>query len=239
MLKKYIIITVMTAAVITGSILTGAIDVNSENVKGTADMFCWWKFDEESGNAAKDSSKNGIDGEIIGNAVWKKGKTGGAIYLNGKTCVANKKLKEEEWPEFTVAVWVKAESLENITKQGIFYNNKKISTFPSFQIDIFPSKGSKIYRYLGGTGEEKFKITMGELTLEWVHLAVTYDGNTTKLYYNGEQTGSSKGGANEFSQIVVGVTRKFNNYFKGLIDDLRVYKKALNPEEIKNLASGE
>jgi len=42
------------------------------------DLVGWWPFDETSGNVARDGSRQGNDGTIVGSAVWVSGRIAGA-----------------------------------------------------------------------------------------------------------------------------------------------------------------
>jgi hypothetical protein len=70
----------------------------------------------------------------------------------------------------------------------------------------------------------------------WTHIATTYDGATQRLYVNGTlvatraQTGNIavSGGA-----LRIGGNNAWaGEFFQGLIDDVRVYRRALSAEEI-------
>ncbi|NOZ79185.1 MAG: LamG domain-containing protein, partial [Acidobacteria bacterium] len=68
----------------------------------------------------------------------------------------------------------------------------------------------------------------------WVHLAGTYDGQTLRLYQNGEFVGSLSDPGNMHSCFVGNVGR----YFNGLIDEVRVFDRALSADEIRSLYLG-
>jgi len=75
---------------------------------------------------------------------------------------------------------------------------------------------------------------------EWVHMALVYDGNDagnwSYAYANGEQVGS------QLVQLNTVDTRSFRigiwstTTFDGLIDDLRLYSRALSQAEVASLA---
>ena len=48
-----------------------------------ADLVGWWKFDEDSGNTAMDSSGNGFDILLPDITTWEDGLFGGAAHFHG------------------------------------------------------------------------------------------------------------------------------------------------------------
>ena len=70
----------------------------------------------------------------------------------------------------------------------------------------------------------------------WTHLAATYDGATLRLYVNGAQVGSkavSGAIATSTGPLRIGGDSIWGEYFSGLLDDVRVYKRALSASEIQ------
>jgi hypothetical protein len=69
----------------------------------------------------------------------------------------------------------------------------------------------------------------------WTHLAATYDGATLRLYVNGAQqatravTGPLQTSA---GPLRIGGNGVWDEWFAGLIDDVRVYNRALSPTEV-------
>lgn len=75
---------------------------------------------------------------------------------------------------------------------------------------------------------------------EWVFLASVYDQTrkTTTLYVNGTRKvaeNAEMGGGHAYLRI--GANPSFGEHFTGLIDEVRVYGRALNPTEIEGLRS--
>lgn len=74
---------------------------------------------------------------------------------------------------------------------------------------------------------------------QWYYLTGTYDGSKIRLYVDGKEVGEqnySSGFGASSSQFVVGKAQVNGpGYFNGLIDELRIYNRALNESEIKTL----
>jgi hypothetical protein len=70
----------------------------------------------------------------------------------------------------------------------------------------------------------------------WTHLAVTYDGSMLRMFVNGVQvssralTGSMPATA---SPLRIGGNSVWGEYYRGLIDEVRVYNRALTGAEIQ------
>jgi TolB protein len=73
-------------------------------------------------------------------------------------------------------------------------------------------------------------------TKQWSHLAATFDGKELRLYVNGQLKESR---ASQFATIVhngvvrSGVDNLKNTHFAGLIDELRIYRRALTAEDVR------
>jgi len=97
---------------------------------------------------------------------------------------------------------------------------------------------------LGTWGTLQELTSFGTIGTEWTHIAATYDGTTMKIYINGVKD------ANEVSTVIsifegtaplmFGVHPAYithgwvPGYFKGLIDEVRIWNGALSADEIKS-----
>jgi hypothetical protein len=69
----------------------------------------------------------------------------------------------------------------------------------------------------------------------WTHLAVTYDGGRYRLYVGGRQASSrSASGAilRTTDPLWIGGNHPYGEYFRGVIDEVRVYDRALSRSEV-------
>jgi hypothetical protein len=88
--------------------------------------------------------------------------------------------------------------------------------------------------YVGGERDARASAPIP--TGAWTHLAATYDGATVRLYVNGTQVRAlSASGAMTVSTgpLKIGGNAIWSEWFAGLIDDVRVYNRALTAAEIQ------
>ncbi len=73
---------------------------------------------------------------------------------------------------------------------------------------------------------------------EWFQVVGTYDGTTMRLYKNGLEIGSIAQSGNlktGTDPVAIGNTPATGRQFDGIIDDVRIYDRALSADEIKRL----
>lgn len=85
-----------------------------------------------------------------------------------------------------------------------------------------------------GTSQVKLTSKSTFTTNTWYHIAATYDGAAMKLYINGNlDTSAAMTGSFVANEIFyLGYSWDANRNMNGLLDELRVWKKALSPSEI-------
>jgi hypothetical protein len=93
------------------------------------------------------------------------------------------------------------------------------------------------YGIIFSNGAERETGGGGRIALNtWTHLATTYDGQTIRLYKNGTLVSSTnyQGSIVTSDQplVIGGNSVWWNEYFRGVIDEVRVYSRPLSGEEI-------
>ncbi|MFT4302998.1 MAG: LamG domain-containing protein [Candidatus Woesearchaeota archaeon] len=71
----------------------------------------------------------------------------------------------------------------------------------------------------------------------WNHICLTYHNNNATLYANGTQVATESKNWNTTENVArIGQqTNELNEFWKGSIDDVRIYNRALSEQEIKRL----
>jgi hypothetical protein len=182
---------------------------------------------DSSGSSHNGTAVNGLTPTTgkFGNA----GSFGSGKYVDAGTINAT-------GTELTMSVWVKPNSFQN--------NFPYISTLMGEE-----GGGSSVMSLrLGDAGlaNNKPQFSVGNLvtlsansginTGSWYHIVGVYDGSTTKLYINGvlDATTSTSGTYNVNTNFAIGKTLD-GRYLDGLMDDVRVYNRALSATEVTEL----
>ena len=195
-----------------------------------AELMVQWNLDEGSGTIVSDTSGNGRDGIFNGEPQWVAGhNSAGALHFDGvDDFVVHDLGQTETFPTFSVAFWVKADTLGQPVYASPFTGHYPNSA--GFQVDVDGGNPGN-YRINPNSGNQ---FAFGPVTLDWVHLALTGEGTSMNLYYNGELAGSNTLVDTDvvFNQFAIGVNRNRNWWFACTIDDLRVYDHILSEAEI-------
>ncbi|MFG2037519.1 LamG-like jellyroll fold domain-containing protein [Dactylosporangium sp. NPDC048998] len=201
-------------------------------------LIAGYKFDAGSGTTVTDSSGNNNTGTITG-ATWVTGKYGGALSFNGTSDIVRIPASATLTPStgLTLAAWIQPTGTQNgwrtvMQKENdAWFLNASNSTGPLYPAGgITTTTGSTAY--CSGTSASPLNT--------WTHIALTYDGTNLRLYVNGVQvsTKAISGGLQQTSNpLSIGGNAPYGEYFKGLIDEARVYNRALTQAEIQTVMS--
>jgi len=126
---------------------------------------------------------------------------------------------------YTISLWAKPASSGPYEAIFSSYNN----SVRGFQIDF---DGSNFH--IRKSSGDNIVLSTAQLEV-WTFIAFTYDGTNSIAYINNESPVSDAGGTTEFNRFRIGMNRAGSAYYKGVIDELRIYNRALTASEISSL----
>jgi hypothetical protein len=212
---------------------------NTKLDKGSRKLVGKWKFDEGLGSSALDSSGNGNDGSLKGQARWvANGKAGFALDFNGKDSYVE--IPDSESLQIpnsaTVSIWVYPRSYPN-DKPTILC---KGGNHQDFDI-IMQKENGGVWWYLSSVATDYVVTTSNPIPIgQWTHLAVTYKADDSiAIYVNGELSGYTPitdTRSPSLNPLYIGKSFWSDRFFDGLIDEVNIYQGCLSQNEIKKLA---
>lgn len=210
-----------------------------------------WKFDETSGTVAADSRPVGAanSGSLKGAATWSTaGMLAGALNT-GTTKSWSEAADSADYhgQAMSWTMWVNSTSAVDGNARGLL--SKRTSgdaTTGQRAFSIFTYTSGKLFVDIG-TQRSDTGIVLGT---GWKHVAVVFDGSLTsnrlKVYIDGASTPAWQGNPPGGITAVPDTTAKAHvgildaNYgvsWRGLIDDVRIYNRALTGPELMSLAT--
>ncbi|UCE46942.1 MAG: LamG domain-containing protein, partial [Phycisphaerales bacterium] len=205
------------------------------------DLIGYWKLDETTGFTAQDASGNGNDGTLNGDPQWVAGRLGGALEFDGDgdyVDIGNDPIFNVTG-DITVACWIKVNQF-TVGWQAIFTMGDD-----SWRLQRQTTTDTLCWACSGVTGTPGNWWLNGDVNVndgEWHHAAGVYDGSKYYLYVDGDLDASKDAsGTTDVSSYPVFIganAQQGGREFDGLIDDVRIYKRALMDTEILGVVSG-
>jgi hypothetical protein len=212
---------------------------------GDPSLVGYWPLVEGTGTIAYDYSGTNATGSWNGtaagtNGYYSAGKIGSyaGTFDGVSTYVANaaNNTAFTLTTGMTLIAWVKLSVL------GV--DQKIISKRPSYVLTVYNNNIPETEIFIGAVSNDTRSASGGTVltTGVWYQIAGTYDGTTLKTYVNGvlDRQISVSGSMDSTSYTLnLGKTADGTaNYFNGLIDDARVYNRALSAAEIAAMYNG-
>jgi uncharacterized repeat protein (TIGR01451 family) len=199
-----------------------------------------WHFDEGSGGIVHDSSGNGNDGVVYG-ATWVKGKYGGALEFDGVDDYVEvpDSMSLDLTQETTVEIWIKS---SNMNKRWPNIFNKGTPHDLSYTLRLYDVYAQPCFQIKTINGYIYARSSETLMNNKWYHLVGTYDGSSIKLFVDGNLNVEDSCSGNIVTNnhaLVMGTASAERGYeYPGLIDEVRIYNRALTTEEIKQHYEG-
>lgn len=235
---------------LSGNHFTGPAHPNHKtgDLPGPGGLVLYLPFDKPDDNGlVHDESGAGNDGRVFGAQWVSAGKFGGAYHfsitnLTDRIVVPNSDILNPDY--ITLSVWIKAAD-----RDGFWNRIMDKDWRNAYCFDLGGDDNGK-----GARGKLQFEISAGYLSGDralddgqWHHVAATYDGRTLRSYVDGVEKSrpAKRPGPLKKSGWDLCIGNSLVDYgtgeflaFDGLIDEVRIYNRALSGTEIKALATG-
>jgi len=203
----------------------------------TNGLVAWYSF---TGNA-NDLSGNGYNGTVNGASLTtdRFGSTNSAYYFNGTSSyiITGATTAPLGANPRTFSLWFNSNTYTNPSNRDAFNWGSLPSGADGERFGFTLYSGLP---YFCGQGDD-FYGTGFLADSNWHNVIVTYDGDTVKMYVDGNFNTSSKKSLNTDSSIVViGRSPMDMNgtYFEGSLDDIGIWSRVLTTNEIQSLYNG-
>jgi serine/threonine protein kinase len=207
----------------------------------------WWRAD---GNTLDSANKN--YGVIVNNVGFTNGVSGSAFMFDGDGSFVKIPSSSELNPAsgLTIEFWMKADADSLRSYAGLVAGDFYLVEISSggqhgrmgINFAISTDKGKSLVQTADANG--------GGATLspnQWHFITATYDGRDLRLYLDGRLSGPPVPHSGSISPTATGAFLAIGSedgrrsrpqciktrYFRGLIDELKIYQQALSPDKIK------
>ncbi len=190
-------------------------------------LIAHWAFDETEGIIASDSAGDN-DGTVIGTPLWQPagGQVNGALEFDGGTYIAADQILSPSEGPFSVLAWIRG----GIAGQVVVSQTGGSDWLTADALEgtlatgLAPSARNPLPPLVSDT-----IITDGD----WHRIAFTWDGAYRRLYVDDVLVAEREdvGLAECYGDLNIGCGKLMapNTFFTGLIDDVRIYDRAVGP----------
>lgn len=204
----------------------------------TANLIAFWRMNEGTGTAV--SSTTGThQGTTVNTPTWVTGKSGTGLSFNGTTQYVNVTYAaglDLTTSAVSMMAWINATSTTG--HRTIFTLPANESTWADkYQLQV----ENNTISFVVSAAAELITSATFTTTGSWVHVAGVYNGTDMRIYINGSlsntplsQTGNIIARTNGDLCIGrYGPTQGF--YFNGILDDVRLYSRAVTAGEVSTV----
>lgn len=163
---------------------------------------------------------------------------GGALRLTGSECLEYATDPGLRPDALTLSAWFRIDDARTVSLVGKAFD---ANTTEDNSYELWISDASTIhFSTVNGADPHVFEDGIAPLT--WYHVAGTFDGAIKRLYLDGIERMTKVAGATSYDDepFRIGCDRGnggVGNFVIGDLDDVRLYRRALTPTEISEIAS--
>jgi hypothetical protein len=190
----------------------------------------WWPLHENSGNTAHDLSGNGNHGSLNGGVtqgVAGKGGLNAHSFDGSDDGISISQLSFESSEPYTVAFWAKIDMTHTHRLIGLDSDDDN-------HVRLEPTN-----RGFGMEGDANGAGFAAEPSIPsgWNHYTISHESNSSEIrfYINGSDKGLGNPASTAYKVNDLGKGTSSSDIFDGILSDVRIYNRALTPQEIQTL----
>ncbi|MBM3498762.1 MAG: hypothetical protein FJX74_08830, partial [Armatimonadetes bacterium] len=196
-------------------------------------LLAWWTFDEDDADpVALDWSGHGLGG-MLRDAQRVEGRAGKALLCQGGCVEVPPRAFVTPTREMSLECWIRTEVPNQSDKWCVncLYGTGETG----FRLGL---SGGKLSFAIPKTAWSHHLVADAPVPLgQWVHVLATYDGRTMRVYQDGRLCASLERGGRinptETHLCLGSYDVKHRAYFDGLLDDVRIWAKTLEPKDLR------
>lgn len=212
--------------------------------RGDPTLKLWMPFEENSGTVTRDFSGNGLNGTLNGGATFSLSKFGNGMYFEGTNSYVSCGNFGNTPSKGTIMFWMNSASMDNYRNCFTTYYNNGNNNSIRFEEDASDGSHTNAFVVVIGNGSSftvlyyfDSLINRPLKTNRWYHIALTWDvsGATATGYLDGQKVFNSACSTfpSTFPSITIGYGfYESNRYWKGWMDEVAIFSRALSPQEI-------
>ena len=226
----------------------------SSTITPLEDLVGEWRFEEGTEGIAADSSGNGNNGTIHGNAMRTAGKLGSSLSFDGEEDyieIPAAQSLNSITSKITIEAWIKTDFAQRGTiVDNWFYDKTAEPEIWKRAFVCTAESGADAGKFKfgvtprgDGTGQVWLKSNTAVTHDQWTHVAFVSDATNMSIYINGSldavtSAPSQIHQSNRPIHIGAWNTKEegyppYDSFFNGTIDEVKIYNRALSADEIQ------
>ncbi len=211
--------------------------VNYTGTSSAAGPVAAWGFNEGAGTTSADATGNGSTATLVNGPTWSAGKHGSGLTLDGTNDYLSFAGTSHDisGTNLTLSMWINPGSVSgDSVVLGKFWNTTMTS--PYYQYGIELSGGRPNLQIGTASGTVVATMDTALALNQWTYLTIVWNGSQALFYTNGtlvstktlNATITARGNA-----LRLGSDNNNQQYFKGQLDDVRIYNRALTAADVQ------
>jgi hypothetical protein len=210
------------------------IDPSDSDIYSDTGLVAHWELDDSPGSSIAIDSAGTNTGILVGDPTWTAGRIGGALGFDGfGDYVSTAPIAPLADVNFTAQAWVRVDASAGVWNPVLTQHD---SSNDGCYFYIASDKPS--FYFIDGASLAQ-AVSLEVLNADqWYHVAATNDGSNLKMYVDGQMKDSvsSAGLTGTSDNGYIGCEIMSPMYYFGVIDDVRIYNRALSASEYQNFS---